>query len=70
MTTSPRMSRLSPPTTRHFEASRLQNQSITTAYQALIPVVSRSLEQSPSRGRDNEPATTTFRGVRSKARGA
>ena len=70
MITSPRRSRFSPPITRHFESSRLQNQLIALAYQALIPVGSRSLDRPPSRRSDNQPATTTFRGVRSKARGA
>ena len=70
MITSPRRSALSPPVIRHFEFTRLQNQSIALAYQALIPVVSRHLERPRSRSHDNEPATTTIPGRRSKARGA
>ena len=70
MITSSRRSTLSPPVTRHFEFTRLQNQSIALAYQALIPVVSRHLERPRSRSNDNEPATTTIPGLRSKARGA
>jgi hypothetical protein len=68
MITSPRRPTLRPPVSRHFEFTRLQDQLIARAYQALIPVVSRPLER-PRRG-DNEPATTTFRGLRSKAGGA
>src|SRR3954469_22826112 len=70
MTTSQRRSTISPPLTRHFEVTRLQNQSIALAYQALIPIVSRPLNQPRSQLRDTEPATTTFRGPRSKAGGA
>ena len=65
-----RKSTLSPLVTRHFEFTRLQNQSIALAYQALIPVISRHLERSRSRSHDNEPATTTMQGRPSKARGA
>ena len=70
MITSSRRSTLNPPVTRRFEFTRLQGQSIALAYQALIPVVSRPLERPRSRRRDDEPATTTFRGLRSKAGGA
>ena len=70
MITSPRRSALSPPVVRHFEFTRLQNQSIALAYQALIPVVSRALERPRSRYNDNDPATTTMQGRPSKARGA
>ena len=38
-------STLSPPVTRRFEFTRLQNQSIALAYQTLIPVLSRHLER-------------------------
>jgi hypothetical protein len=70
MIATSRKSTLSPPVTRRFEFTRLQNQSIALAYQALIPVVSRHLERSGSRSNDNEPAATTIPGLRSKARGA
>ena len=70
MITSPRRSTLSPPVTRHFEFTRLQDQLIALAYQALIPVVSRHLERPRSRPNDNEPANTTIQGLRSKAGGA
>ena len=70
MITSPQSRSLSTPVVRHFEFSRLQNQSIALAYQALIPVVSRHLERLGPRSHDNEPATTTIPGFRSKARGA
>jgi hypothetical protein len=61
---------LSPPVTRRFEFTRLQNQSIALAYQALIPVVSHHLKRPGSRSNDNELVTTTVPGLRSKARGA
>jgi hypothetical protein len=70
MSKSPRRSARSPLVIRHFEFSRRQNQSIALAYQALIPVVSRPLGRPRSRSHDNEPAITTIRGRRSKARGA
>ena len=70
MIISPRRPTLSPPVTRHFEFTRLQDQLIALAYQALIPVVSRHLERPRSRSNDNEPANTTIQGRRSKARGA
>ena len=70
MIATSRKSTLSPLVTRHFEFTRLQNQSIALAYQALIPVVSRHLERSRPRSNDNDPATTTIPGLRSKARGA
>jgi hypothetical protein len=70
MTTCSRRSLLSPPVIRHFEFTRLQNQSIALAYQVLIPVISRDRERPRSRYNDNEPATTTTQGPRSKARGA
>ena len=70
MITSQRRSALSPPVTRHFEFTRFQDEVIALAYQALIPVVSRHLERSRSRSHDNEQATTTMQGLRSKARGA
>ena len=60
MIASSRKSILSPPVTRRFEFTRLQNQSIALAYQALIPVVSRHLNGRGSRSNDNEPATTTI----------
>ena len=42
MITSPRRSALRPPVLpAHFVFTRLQEQSIAAAYQALIPVVSR-----------------------------
>ena len=55
MITSARRSALSPPVIRHFEFTRIQDQLIALAYQALIPAVSRHLEQ-PRPGRGNPPA--------------
>ena len=55
MIASSRRSALSPPVTRHFEFTRLQNQLIALAYQALIPVVSRRLERPRSRSEHNQP---------------
>ena len=68
MTTSARRSALSPPVIRHFEFTRLQDQLIALAYQALIPVVSRHLEQ-PRPGRGNH-RPTTIQGLQSKTGGA
>jgi hypothetical protein len=71
MTAYARRSLLSPPVIRCFEFTRLQNQSIALAYQALIPVISRHREERPrSRYMENDQATTTTQGLRSKARGA
>ena len=68
MTISPRRPTLSPPVIRHFEFTRLQDQLIALAYQALIPVVSRPLEQ-PRPGRGNH-RPTTIQGLQSKTGGA
>jgi hypothetical protein len=70
MITSPRRSALCPPVIRHFVFTRLQEQSIAAAYQALIPVVSRHTGRPRSRAGDHEPATPTTQGLRSQARGA
>ena len=61
-------SAISPPVIRHFEFARLQDQLIALAYQALIPVVSRHLEQ-PRPGRGNH-RPTTIQGLQSKTGGA
>jgi hypothetical protein len=70
MSTSPRRSAFRPPVIRHFVFTRLQEQSIAAAYQALIPVVSRQPVRPRSRSHENEPATPTSQGFRSKATGA
>jgi hypothetical protein len=70
MITSPSRSVLGPPIARHFEFTRLQDQSIALAYQALIPLVSRHRERPRSRSHGHEPATSTIPGRRSQARGA
>ncbi len=70
MIATSRKSILSSPVSRRFEFTRLEKQSIALAYQALIPVVSHHLGQPGSRSNDDEPATTTIPGLRSKARGA
>jgi hypothetical protein len=68
MITSSRRSTLSPPVTRHFEFTRLQNQLIALAYEALIPVVCRPLERPRPRPSRNQP--TMIQGLQSKAGGA
>ena len=68
MITSSRRSTLSPPVTRHFEFTRLQNQLIALAYEALIPVVCRPLERPRPRPSRNQP--TTIQSLRAKAGGA
>jgi len=70
MIATSRKSILNPPVTRRFEFTRLQQQSIALAYQALIPVVSHHVERPGSRSDDNESVATTIPGLRSKARGA
>ena len=70
MITSPRRTTLSPPVTRHFEFSRLQDQLIARAYQVLIPVVSRPLERPRSPRSDSRLSTTFFRSHRSQVGGA
>ncbi len=70
MISSPRRPTPTPPVTRHFEFTRLQDQLIARAYQAVIPVASRPLERPRPPRTDNEPSTTTFRGLRSQAEGA
>ena len=65
MITSPRRPTLSPPVTRHFEFSRLHQQLIARAYQALIPVVSRRLDR-PRPGRNHPTVVQT---VQSKVGG-
>ncbi len=70
MIATSRKSILNPPVTRRFEFTRLQQQSIALAYQALIPVVSHHLKRPGSRSNDNELVTTTIPGLQSKVRGA
>jgi len=68
MIATSRKSTLSPPVTRRFEFTRLQNQLIALAYQTLIPVLSRHLER-PRPGRGNH-RPTTIQGLQSKTGGA
>ena len=70
MITSPRRSTPSPPVTRHFEFTRLQDRLIAHAYEVLIPAVSRPLERPRSPRSDSEPSTTSSRGLRPQAEGA
>jgi hypothetical protein len=66
MIATSRKSTFSPPITRHFEFTRLQNQLIARAYEALVPVVSRHVERpQPS---FNQP--TTIQSFQSRAEGA
>ena len=70
MITSTRRQTLRSSVTRHFSFTRLQDQLIARAYQALIPLVSRPLERPPMRRPDNKPVTMASRDLRSKAEGA
>jgi hypothetical protein len=70
MITPLRRSPLSPPVTRHFEFTRLQDQLIAIAYHILIPVVARPLERPRSRCGENEPTMATIQSLRTKAGGA
>jgi hypothetical protein len=55
MITSTQRQCISSSVTRHFSFTRLQDQFIARAYQALIPVVSRPLDRPRARG--NHPTT-------------
>jgi hypothetical protein len=68
MITSSRKPAFSPPVTRRFEFTRLHDQLIALAYQALIPVVSRPLERPQSQPGRNQP--TTIQRLQSQAPGA
>jgi hypothetical protein len=68
MIASSRRSTLSPVITRHFEFTRLQDQLITRAYQALIPVISCRMERQQDRLQRQEQAT--IQRFQSKAGGA
>ena len=57
MIPSSRRSALSPPVVRRFEFTRLQNQLIALAYQALIPVISQTLQRPRGGLGRNRPAT-------------
>jgi hypothetical protein len=70
MITSPRRPTPTPPVTRQFEFTRLQDQLIARAYQAVTPIASRPLERPRTPRTDNAPSTTTFRGLRPQAEGA
>jgi hypothetical protein len=52
-----RRSSPSPPVTRHFEFTRLQDQLIALAYQALIPVISCPLKRERGGLARNQPIT-------------
>ncbi len=58
MIASPRRQALSLPITRHFEFTRLQNQVIASAYEALVPVVARRPNAERDRP-DNHMKTAT-----------
>ena len=68
MIASTRRSNLRPPVTREFEFTRIQDQLIVLAYQALIPVISRPAHRRRRKLVRDQP--TSAPGLRSKARGA
>ena len=68
MIANSRKSTLSPLVTRHFEFTRLQNQLIALAYQALLPVVSRHVERPRPLSSRNQ--RTTIQSRQSRAEGA
>ena len=70
MITAPRRPTSSPPVTRHFEFTRLQDQLIARAYQTLVPAVSRPLGRPRPPRRDSEPSGTILQDLRSQAGGA
>lgn len=57
MIANSRRSASGPFISRHYEFSRLQDQTLASAYEALIPVVSRRPER-PLRRRDDREAFT------------
>jgi hypothetical protein len=59
MITSIRRQTLSSSVTRHFSFTRLQDQLIARAYQALIPVISRPLDR-PRPSRNHPTTVPTF----------
>jgi hypothetical protein len=61
MIATSRKSRFVPTISRHFEFTRLQNQLIALAYQALIPIISQPLQQPRGRlGRDRQGMVQRF----------
>jgi hypothetical protein len=70
MITSPRRRALSTPVHRRFESTRLQNQSLACAYEALIPFVSRRPEWPHDRPGDRQRAETRTENPRPSAVGA
>ncbi len=69
MIASSRRSTFGPlPITRHFEFTRLQDQLIALAYQALIPVMSCPLKRHGGQRGCTQP--TKIQPFQSKARGA
>ena len=56
--------------THHFESNRLQEQSIASAYHSLIPIVTRPLGRSRSRGGENQQTAAADQDLRTKTRGA
>ncbi len=68
MIASSRTSTLSPLVTRHFEFTRLHDQLITSAYDALIPVISCRMERQQDRLQRKEQ--TTIQRFQSKSGGA
>jgi hypothetical protein len=70
MITPQRSQAVSPLIIRHFEFTRLQNQSIVCAYEALLPVVTRRPEGPHHRPGDLRKAATRTEVLRSSATGA
>ena len=55
---------------RHYEFSRLQDQTLASAYEALIPVVSRRPKCLPPRCDDREVATGVHQSPQRSVAGA
>ena len=66
MNMSQRRRTLIPRIARHFEFTRLQDQLIAIAYHTLIPIVSRPLERSRPRCRQNERVAAAIQSHRTK----
>lgn len=70
MITSSRRRSLSHRITRHFEFTRIEEQLLAAAYQALIPIVSRPLKDPRSGCRPEKATAAMMHSGRSKAGGA
>ena len=67
MIATSRKSASRPAVSREYEFSRLQNETLASAHEALIPVVSQRRGSGPRRPDEGEVLTTVYRAPRSVA---